>query len=234
MHDESLLPEDVPRVDAHPNVVTLETFVQCKELHQNVTLLMLGQARLGKSELTKMLCMHMALMYHPRERACFVFALTIDALRGNQAHMLPGVPVLLDDMKVSSTGRGQIIYSDASMWKSVLQCKDASATRARQNEVMWAYRQPKMITTNTLTSDKWIEELDPWAEQEHRAALKARLAEVRVTGRLYVNDSAPSDWQSYLPAVASYQEAAATLSSLFDQIFVNSSTIGLSWLWVQI
>jgi len=216
VHDASLLPESVPRIDARPNVVTLESFIQCKELHHNVTLLVLGQTRLGKSELAKMMCLHLAVMYHPVDKACFVFALTIDALRHNQAHMLPGVPVLLDDMKVTANGQDQIIYSDASIWKSVLQCKDASATRARSNEWQWAYRQPKMITTNTATLDKWVSELDPRAEQEHIDALKARLAEVTVTERLYVNATAPEDWVSYLPAVASYQEAAATLSSLFD------------------
>lgn len=82
--------------------------------------------------------------------------------------------------------------------------------------MQWAYRQPKMITINTATLDRWVSELDPRAEQEHLDALKARLAEVTVTERLYVNATAPDDWVSYLPAVASYQEAAATLSSLFD------------------
>ena len=151
VHEASLLPASVPRSDARPNVVTLESFVKCKELHQNVSLLVLGRTHQGKTEWTKILCLHLALMYHPVQRACFVFALTVDALRDNQAHMRPGVPALFDDMKFIAGSQRQIIYSAASIWKSGLQCKDASATRGRNNVVKRAYRQPKMIiSTGTL------------------------------------------------------------------------------------
>lgn len=71
VHDASLLPDSVPRIDARPNLVTLESFVMCQELHQNVSLLLLGRTRLGKTELVKMLCLHLALMYHPVDEGTY-------------------------------------------------------------------------------------------------------------------------------------------------------------------
>jgi hypothetical protein len=98
VHDQSLLPANIPRIGNSRNVIALEDFLKNRELHQNVSLLVMGATRLGKSELAKLMCLQMALMYHPVERACFIFALTLDVLRENQGHMRPGVPVLLDDI----------------------------------------------------------------------------------------------------------------------------------------
>ena len=50
---------------------------------------------------------------------------TLDSLRYNQSLMLPGVPALLDDIG-GEDGDQQLIYSSISMWKALLQVKDAT------------------------------------------------------------------------------------------------------------
>ena len=69
--------------------------------------------------------------------------------------MLPGVPVLLDDIGGDDNDH-QLIYSSISMWKAILQVKDATQDRARNNDLMWAARQPKVMTTNCDNLDDWI------------------------------------------------------------------------------
>ena len=95
IHDKSLLTPAMPRQDG--NKVSLETFLKLKELHQNVTLFLPGESRTGKTELAKYICLLIAVKYQigdPR----FLMTNTLEILRTNQALMLPGVPVLLDDI----------------------------------------------------------------------------------------------------------------------------------------
>ena len=57
---------------------------------------------------------------------------TLDSLRSNQALVLPGVPLLLDDVGGDDNDQ-QLIYSSVSMWKTILQVKDATQNRARND-----------------------------------------------------------------------------------------------------
>ena len=87
---------------------------------------------------------------------------TLDRLRKNQSIMLPGVPVLFDDVG-GDEDDVQMLYSSISMWKSVLQIKDATQNRARNGDLMWAARQPKVLTTNCNNLDIWIRTMFPKA-----------------------------------------------------------------------
>jgi len=62
VHDESLLTPTMPRI-GNSNKVKLATLLEFPELHQNVTLLMPGVTRKGKSELAKYICLLLALKY---------------------------------------------------------------------------------------------------------------------------------------------------------------------------
>ena len=160
IHDMSLLTPLMPRVGGYDNVVTLETFLKSKELHQNISLLIMGGPRLGKTELAKLMCVQLSLMYHPVDEAYFIMAMTLDAIRDNQSLMKEGVPVLIDDVRNSASGKGQLIYSDVSIWKAILMVNNPSQTRARNNDIKWARHQPKVVTSNSATLDEWVHNLD--------------------------------------------------------------------------
>jgi hypothetical protein len=100
VHDRSLLTPLMPRIgEVGSNKVSLDTFLKCPELHQNVTLLIPGVTRKGKSELAKYICLLLAFKYQKAEDdPRFIQVTTIDSLRSNQGLMVPGVPVLLDDI----------------------------------------------------------------------------------------------------------------------------------------
>ena len=140
---------------------------------------------------------------------------TLDSLRSNQALMLPGVPVLLDDIG-GDDGDQQLIYSSISMWKAILQVKDATQNRARNDDLMWAARQPKVLTTNCASLDDWIGVMFPRAKPNHKAAIVLRTAEAEaITDRLYSNDSAPSGSSAFLPARMSTEDAMNAFAELF-------------------
>ena len=83
------------------------------ELHQNVALFITGEPRKGKSELAKLICLLMAFTYQAGD-PYFLMTSTLDALRASQTLMLPGVPVLLDDIG-GDEDDAQLIYSSVSM-----------------------------------------------------------------------------------------------------------------------
>ena len=183
-HDESLLTPAMPRVGGSRNKVTLKTFIESKEFHQNITLVFLGTTRIGKSELAKHVCLRMVLRYSGDE-AYFLIANTLDVLRENQCLMEPCVSILFDDIGGDRNGK-QLIYSDVAMWKAILQVKDATQNRARNNDLKWARRQPKVLTTNSLTLKEWIESMLPSSGKNHTDAVKMRCAEVEtITEPLY-------------------------------------------------
>ena len=140
---------------------------------------------------------------------------TLKALRCHQALMLPGVPVLLDDIGREG-GDAQLIYSSISMWKAILQVKDATQCRARNDDLLWATRQPKVITTNCESLEDWMQTMFPCAKPEHKDAIKLRVAEVeQTTESLYSSSSAPAGSQIFLPRVME-DEASDAIASLFE------------------
>ena len=81
-------------------------------------------------------------MKYQKEDPLFIMANTLDSLRSNQSLMLPGVPILLDDIGGDGGEDQQLIYSSTSIWKAILQIRDATQCRARNDDIMWASRQP--------------------------------------------------------------------------------------------
>ena len=165
-----------------------------------------GPAGTGKTELAKLICMMLSMAYQ-KENPYFLFANTVDCLRANQTLMRPGVPVLLDD--IGGVGKDQqLIYSSISMWKAILAVKDASQNRARNNDLMWAARQPKVLTTNCTNLDECIMTMFPDANKAHKDAVRRRVAELEpITESLYVNPFRVNKAASCLPRVMSPLEA---------------------------
>ena len=141
---------------------------------------------------------------------------TLDSLRTNQALMLPGVPVLLDDIGGDDSDQ-QLIYSSVSMWKAILQVKDATQNRARNDDLMWASRQPRVMTTNCNNLADWIGIMFPRAKPIRQKAIVLRVAEAQtIRDSLYNNSSAPSSSNSFLPSRMSTEAASEAVASLFD------------------
>ena len=217
MHDKSLLTPVMPRLAGSLNTVSLQTFLDFRELHQNVTLFLPGLSRTGKSELAKHICLLLALSYQPFADARFIMTNTLDSLRNNQSVMLPGVPVLLDGIGGDSN-ENQLIYSSISMWKAVLQVKDATQNRARNDDLMWAARQPKVLTTNCDNLTDWIQTMFSKSTDNHKQAIVLRVAEVEsIEDSLYSSACAPSGSQTFLHRQMSTKEASETIANLFGQ-----------------
>ena len=216
IHDISLLTPLMPRVGgATSNIVTLETFLKFKELHQNVTLFIPGLPRKGKSELAKFLCLLLAFTYQNGD-PYFLMTNTLDALRASQPLLLPGVPVLLDDIG-GDEDDAQLIYSTVSMWKAILQIKDPAQIRGRSDDIMWAARQPKVISSNCKDLVDWIDTMFPGSKQHHKEAIPPRVAECEpVLESLYSGAVAQDGSQHFLEMHRNSQEAAAAIQDLFD------------------
>jgi len=214
IHDRSLLTPFMPRRDG--NKVTLQTFLDYKELHQNVTLFIPGNSRTGKTELAKVICLVLAMKYQ-KEDPLFIMANTLDSLRGNQSLMLPGVPVLLDDIGGDGGEDQQLIYSSTSIWKAILQIRDATQCRARNDDIMWASRQPKVLTTNCTNIEEWIGVMLPRAKGNHKDAIILRTAEMEtIKESLYSSTSAPSGSGTYLLHVMDTESIFDSIQGLYD------------------
>ena len=179
------------------------------QLHQNLSLCVFGDRRLGKTELCKVMCLKLSLMYLG-SNAYFIYTTTVDALRHHANLMAPGVPILLDDMQANANddGRGQLIYSDVSMWKALLQIENPTQVRSRNKDVQFAMRQPKFIISNCKDSETFVSGLAKTVSERDQAALLERCAEVCVVGRLYANEAGPpADTSALLQPVMSFEDA---------------------------
>ena len=102
------------------------------------------------------------------------------------------------------------------MWKAILQVKDATTNRARNDDLMWAPRQPKVLTTNCASVEDWIGVMFPRAKPNHKEAIVLRTAEAEaITESLYIHDSAPSGSSTFLEANMSTEEANKAIADLF-------------------
>ena len=216
IHDRSLLTPLMPRVgDQTSNVVTMETYLKFPGLNQSVTLFITGEPRKGKSELAKLICLMLAAKLQAGDPH-FLMTSTLDALRASQALMLPGVPVLLDDIG-GDEDDAQLIYSSVSMWKAILQVKDRAQIRGRNDDIMWAARQPKVISSNCKDLADWTNTMFPRAKPNHKEAIPPRVAECEpIRESLYSGCVAQSASQSFLPEQRSTQEAADYIKALYD------------------
>ena len=103
------------------------------------------------------------------------------------------------------------------MWKAILQVKDATQNRARNDDLMWAPRQPKVMTSNCDNLDDWIGVMFRSAKPAHKEAIRLRIAEVQpIENSLYVSGTAPSGSSSFLPSQMSTEAAGDALASLFE------------------
>ena len=103
------------------------------------------------------------------------------------------------------------------MWKAILQVKDATQNRARNDDLMWASRQPKIMTSNCMNLEDWIGAMFPRAKASHKAAITLRVAEVEtIKDSLYSSNSAPSKSASFLASKMSTEAASESIASLFE------------------
>ena len=110
----------------------------------------------------------------------------------------------------------QLIYSSVSMWKATLQVKDATQHRARNDDLMWAARQPKVLTTNCENLGDCTSTMFPRCKENHKQAIVRRVGEMEtIKESLYANVSAPSGAQTLLPSEMTTEEASEAIVSLF-------------------
>ena len=218
IHDTTLLSPLIPRCGEAGNQVTLRTFLDFPELHHSVSLFLPGAARKGKTELAKYICYELALAYQGVD-CKFILANTLDCLRHCQSCMAPGVPVLLDDIGSGKSDDPQLIHSSTSIWKAILQASSASQNRGRQDDIMWAAKQSKVLTTNCSNLAEWMTKMfgnDP-EDKEHQTAVIQRLAEVEpITNSLYVAASVPAESKAIMPRKMSAEEIKAHMKQRFS------------------
>ena len=216
IHDKTLLTPFMPRVGSPTsNVVTLDTYLKFPKLHQNVSLFMTGKPRMGKTELCKLICLLLAFKYQLGD-PYFLMSPILDALRDVQKLMHPGVPVYLDDIG-GDIDDPQLIYSTVSMWKGILQVKDQSQVRARNEDIMFAERQPKVVSSNCKNLAHWIATMFPKSEPEHTDAIPPRVAECEaIEESLYSGSIAQAGSEHFLPEERSNAEAEAAVRDMFD------------------
>ena len=220
IHDTQLLTPCIPRcsISEGSNQITLENFLTCKELNQSVSLFLPGRSRTGKTELAKLLCLHLACTYQQdaAEDVKFIMVNTLDSLRNCQACMLPGVPVLLDDIGGDSN-ETQLIYSSVGLWKAVLQVPNASQNRARNDDICWAPKQPNIVTTNCEDLNDRISTMFSGSQEHHTEAIRMCVAEVEtINSPLYVNSCMPSGSQNFMEPRYDSKQVSEMLSRLLE------------------
>ena len=129
--------------------------------------------------------------------------------------MQSGVLVLLDEMG-GDEDDAQVIYSSISMWKSILEGKDPGQIRARNKDIEFAARQPKIVTSNCMHLCDWMDSMFPNAPQNHKYAIPPRIAECEpITGSLYSGSTTGKHSSSFFPAQRTKQEVATAIQDLF-------------------
>ena len=132
--------------------------------------------------------------------------------------MLPGVPVLLDDIGSGDTNESQLIYSSVGMWKAILQVANPSQSRARNDDIMWAPRQTKVVTTNCPNLNNWIATMFRNIDDNRKEAIVMRIAEVEsITEPLYVSTTEPSGSERFVEPIRNTLEVDTLLSQFTDQ-----------------
>ena len=194
------------------STTTLGEWITKPILHQNVALIIRGPTRCGKSELSKVIAMMLAIKYQSDGMAHFVFISTIEP-KDCKDYLEPGVPVVIDDVDPSDSA--QLVHSSIGVWKALLQSSNPVSTRARNADISWARRQPKIITSNATSLDAWIGKIGLSADRSHVEALEMRLADCQVSGSLWVNSVNSHSQESLLDERRSHAEVVAAFDSMF-------------------
>ena len=187
---------------------TLRQYIYDAQVHQSLTLLLHGGTRLGKTEMAKSIAMRLAVKYQGAE-AKFIMTNTLDALRNVQQHMSSGVPVVIDDTEPGN--RAALVHTDQQIWKTLLQICNVASTRGRNDDVIVAPYQFKIITSNAESVDEWLHGLH--CSPNHVAALKMRLASVHVESLLWRRSNFLMPSSSLFPCVVSDEQVDLLLDS---------------------
>jgi len=194
------------------NNTTLGEWLDNPKLHQNVALLMRGCTRSGKTELSKLLAMLLAIKYQSHGNAHFMFLTTIESAKECKEFMAPGVPIIFDDIDPSDTA--QLVHTSVGMWKALLQGANPFTTRARNQDINWCSRQPKIITSNATTVDAWLGKMGITQDRSHVEAIEMRLADCQVPGSLFSNNLLGNDNSLLVPRMSS-SEALSAFNGMF-------------------
>jgi hypothetical protein len=169
---------------------TLREYCEESNMHQNLTLLMHGPTRLGKTEAAKMLAFALSSMYLDSD-ACVFFLNTIDSIRSIQQFIKPGHVLLLDEL---DGGSSQLVHSDCNMFKVLLNPVNSATVRGRNDDIELPPRVLRVLTSNAESIDAWAAQAAP--RLRDRDALTQRLACCHVSSRLYSNMQPPAAAQN--------------------------------------
>jgi hypothetical protein len=194
------------------STTTLGEWVDNPVLHQNVALLMRGATRCGKSELSKVIAMLVALQYDTNF-AHILFLTTIEGAKECTDFMAPGVPIIFDDIDPSDTA--QLVHSSLGMWKALLQGSNPFTTRARNQDINWCRRQPKLITTNAPDVDSWLGKMGITSDRSHVAAIEMRLADCEIPGSMWANPVQSNPEVSLVDRQQSLADAKSSFCRMF-------------------
>lgn len=192
---------------------TLGHWMQEPKLHQNLTLLMRGKTRSGKSEFSKVLAMMLAMRYHPDGHALFLFLTTIEAAKECKEYMQPGVPVIFDDIDPSD--KEQLVHTSLAMWKALLQGANPFTTRARNEDINWSRRQPKLITSNAKDVDAWLGKMGISSDRSHVEAIEMRLADLEIPGSLFLDPVSSQSADALIGQLKSHDDVLKSFNSMF-------------------
>ena len=170
---------------------------------------MRGATRTGKSELSKLVAMLVAAQYNKDSYAHILFLTTIEAANECKDFMAEGVPIIFDDIDPSDTA--QLVHSSLGMWKALLQGSNPFTTRARNQDINWCKRQPKIITTNAPDVDAWLGKMGITSDRSHVAAIEMRLADCEIPGSMWAN---PVQQNPEVSLLERQQSAADAKSSI--------------------
>ena len=185
---------------------TLRTFCQEPRLHQNLTLLVHGPTRLGKTEAAKLLSFGLSSRY--LDEPCVFFLNTIDSIRRIQSFLKPGHVLLLDEL---DGGSSQLVHADSNIFKTLLNPTNNASIRGRNDDIELPPRLLRVITSNAESLEAWTAEISN--KDRDRAAIMQRLAGCNVSSRLYTNIEAPTEAQnrSMLVAQRGFDDSLALL-----------------------
>ena len=100
--------------------------------------------------------------------------------------------VIYDDMLASGDGRGQLIYSDMSIWKALLRVGAPATARARNTDTQYAPFQPKIVTCQDAHVDEFINQLDWKARTKDKEAFESRTAWLHIKDCLFAQGNTSS------------------------------------------
>jgi len=127
--------------------------------------------------------------------------------------MAPGVPVVFDDVDPSDSS--QLVHTSIGMWKAILQGANPFSIRARNEDIEWARRQPKIITSNAATVDAWLFKMGITNDCSHVEAIEMRLADCEVPATLWANPLTSQGGAGLIDECMSHDEVVSAFCRMF-------------------